>query len=326
MGWFTLAKKQHDHIWNVLNAALSIKKPNTSRRFLSIWKQWCAYHGMDYRQASGPRITAPTRSSVLQYIVHLRKQPSTVNPRLPISDSTVRATVGILSLLYEELRLNDLVTDNPFHRLHKELPNAKTGDRRPHKNIPLEKVKLLLSLPDNSPTGIRDRALLSILLGGGLRRSEVVSIRLEDIQVTEAGATYIRLYETKGSTSENAALPNWVADAIEALRLQRLQEGASIYSPLFCTYKRYSRDGSLQAMSAHSLYRIFLTYVEKAGLPKTFTPHSARATAITRLLDLGVSHRDLVEFSRHKSISMVERYDKRRLSIDQSPAKKLNFD
>ncbi len=55
------------------------------------------------------------------------------------------------------------------------------------------------------------------------------------------------------------------------------------------------------------------------------SPHSARATAITKLLDSGFSHRDVQEFSRHASVQMVEIYDKRRLQVDESPAKKLEF-
>jgi integrase len=55
------------------------------------------------------------------------------------------------------------------------------------------------------------------------------------------------------------------------------------------------------------------------------TPHSARATAITRLLEQGFSHREVQEFSRHSSVLMVEKYDKRRFSLDESPGKKIFY-
>jgi integrase len=56
------------------------------------------------------------------------------------------------------------------------------------------------------------------------------------------------------------------------------------------------------------------------------TPHSARATAITKLLTDGIPHREVQAFSRHASIQMVEHYDKRRFDVERSPAKGLEFD
>jgi integrase len=78
-------------------------------------------------------------------------------------------------------------------------------------------------------------------------------------------------------------------------------------------------------MSESTLYRRFKEICVRVGLEGDFTPHCARATAITQLLNQGFSHRDIKEFSRHSSIQMVEQYDKRRTSIDDSIAKKLSF-
>jgi integrase len=63
-----------------------------------------------------------------------------------------------------------------------------------------------------------------------------------------------------------------------------------------------------------------------AGAGRYATPHSARATAITKLLADGIPHREVQEFSRHSSIQMVEWYDKRRFSVEQSPAKELSYE
>ena len=54
--------------------------------------------------------------------------------------------------------------------------------------------------------------------------------------------------------------------------------------------------------------------------------HSARATAITRLLAEGIPHREVQEFSRHASIQMVELYDKRRIGVDKNPGRGLDYD
>lgn len=69
--------------------------------------------------------------------------------------------------------------------------------------------------------------------------------------------------------------------------------------------------------STHTLYGSWVRALTRAGLdPRHYTPHSARATAITKLLADGVPHREVQEFSRHSSVRMVERYDKRVLFGD----------
>jgi len=78
-------------------------------------------------------------------------------------------------------------------------------------------------------------------------------------------------------------------------------------------------------MSDTGLYLLFKQYCMAAGAGSFATPHSARATAITKLLADGIPHREVQEFSRHSSIQMVEWYDKRRFDVEQSPAKGLTF-
>jgi integrase len=78
-------------------------------------------------------------------------------------------------------------------------------------------------------------------------------------------------------------------------------------------------------MSDTGLYLLFKQYCMAAGAGMHATPHSARATAITKLLADGIPHREVQEFSRHSSIQMVEWYDKRRFSVEESPAKELSY-
>ena len=67
-------------------------------------------------------------------------------------------------------------------------------------------------------------------------------------------------------------------------------------------------------------------YCECVGLdPDQYSPHSARATGITKMLEQGIPHRQVQEFSRHSSVRMVELYDKRRIQIDHNPAKVLEY-
>ena len=79
-------------------------------------------------------------------------------------------------------------------------------------------------------------------------------------------------------------------------------------------------------LSTSGLYSLFTQYCRLAGASKYITPHSARATAITKLLADGIPHRQVQEFSRHSSVQMVEVYDKRRIGVEENPAKDLDFE
>jgi integrase len=106
----------------------------------------------------------------------------------------------------------------------------------------------------------------------------------------------------------------------------RKKHGAKETDYLFVGYT--GRAGSTPArvpISPAGLYQLFRHYAQLAGVPAHVTPHSARATAITKLLADGIAHRKVQEFSRHSSIQMVEVYDKRRVSVDENPAGQLEF-
>ena len=106
----------------------------------------------------------------------------------------------------------------------------------------------------------------------------------------------------------------------------RKREGAYPGDYVFVSYRGPA--GRIQTdlpLSCSGLYKLFKGYCMRAGAGRFATPHSARATAITKLLSDGLNHREVQEFSRHASVQMVEVYDKRRLGVDQNPAKTLKY-
>ena len=79
-------------------------------------------------------------------------------------------------------------------------------------------------------------------------------------------------------------------------------------------------------MGEKYVYRLFKEYLARFKLNPDYSPHCARVTAITQLLKQGMNHREVQELSRHASVAMVERYDRRRFEIEESPSKKLSYD
>ncbi len=217
---------------------------------------------------------------------------------------------------------------NPFDVDRVPPPAKDAGRKRPTEMVPFALVMRVVNGPDpTTPKGLRDQAILAALFGGGLRRSEVVNLRVGDVRRSSKGTTFLYLRATKAKRDAQQALPGWAAEIVQALATLRRAEGAGDADYLHVSYTGPGgKAPTLRCVSASGVYKLFKHYCRAAGAGRFCTPHSARATAITRLLDSGIPHREVQEFSRHSSIQMVELYDKRRIGVDENAAKELRYE
>jgi integrase len=220
------------------------------------------------------------------------------------------------------------IAENPFEVDKVPPPPKDAGRKRPTQMIEFDLVMEIVSLPDiTSAKGRRDKAILAVLFGGGIRRSELVSLRIGDIRKTSTGTTFLYLRHTKAKRDAEQALPSWAAEPLWDLIAERKRERATEGDYLFLGYTgRAGQRASGNPISDTGVYLLFKQYCMAAGAGAFATPHSARATAITKLLADGIPHREVQEFSRHASIQMVEWYDKRRFDVEQSPARGLSYE
>jgi len=237
------------------------------------------------------------------------------------ASSTIRTSVTLMHSAYELLRLSGLVDFNPFAGEKKRLYIRHTV-KRPTQIVPFEKVMEMIDRPSKfSRQGKRDRALLALMFGGAMRRSEVVGVRLCDIEQAPDGTPFIRLPRSKCRMWDSVPLPDWAIEILMAWVQQRSSDGAHSYAPLFPSAQKGS-----EFLSVSSAYNIFKFYLAEVGLDaKQFSPHSARATAITRLHQEGFSNRAIQSFSRHAREESVEAYNKTFLSVQQSPGRGLSY-
>jgi site-specific recombinase XerD len=245
-----------------------------------------------------------------------------------LSNATIAKKFAVLHRIYRMLQGANLgVTTNPFDPDRAPPPPRHSGKKRPTEMVDFKVVKRILALPDlQQPKGLRDQAVLSALFGGALRRSEAAALRVGDVRKTRHGTVYLYLRSTKAKRDAEQALPAWAAEPITRLVRARLKEGAREQDFLFVSYTgRAGRTPSARGVSSSGIYDLFKKYCQAAGAGKLVSPHSARATAITRLLASGIPHREVQEFSRHASVQMVELYDKRRIGVDENAAKDLEF-
>jgi integrase/recombinase XerC len=181
---------------------------------------------------------------------------------------------------------------------------AVASPRRPKRLpevLPEEEVAALVEAPaGDGPAALRDRAILELLYGSGLRVSELVGLDVDDVDL-EA-----RLVRVLGKRRKERIVPfgkaaalalrRWVAEGRPALA-----KAARSGAPLFLN----ARGGRLlQRSVARRLDRAVLA----AGLPRHVHPHVLRHCFATHLLGNGADLRGIQELLGHASLSTTQRY------------------
>jgi len=302
---------------------------NTQRVYLSVMQGWSSWLGADFDQARAGKLwKKATLKDAQSFINDARSRPAQSGRSEQasadgcVSMATIKHKVAVLKSAYEVLIAEGLVTMNPFARLSLEMKRLKAGERRPHLEMGRAELKKFLTFAPLDTEHWRDRAIFHLLFGAALRRSELCTVTLADVLESQAGTLFLRLRQTKAQKLQKIALPDWVADEIGDFKQRRIREGATERDLLFV---RYLQRGT-EEMGEKFVYRLFKQYCKRFGLNGNYSPHCARVTAITQLLKQGFSHHEVQQLSRHASVVMVERYDRRRYEIDESPSKKLSYD
>jgi integrase/recombinase XerC len=161
---------------------------------------------------------------------------------------------------------------------------------------------------------LRDRAILRCLFDLGLRRKEIITLDLADLD-RQAGTLAVL---GKGRTEKcTLTLPPQTQQAIDAWIGARGEEPG----PLFLTMNR-ANQGEILRLTAAGLYGMVRELGRKAGLK--VWPHGLRHSAITEALDAtGGNIRAVQRFSRHKDVRVIERYDDNRTDLAGDVARKV---
>ena len=176
---------------------------------------------------------------------------------------------------------------------------ARRGQKLPTVLNPGE-VKQLLSQPSGTTPGtLRDAAMLELLYGAGLRVSELVGLRLGDVD-PEGG--FVRCLG-KGSKERVVPLGEPAVSAVgRYLKRGRPFLGKVIKSDnLFLN--RFGR-----GMSRQSVHRMFIRYARQAGLRKKVSPHTLRHSFATHLLSGGADLRSVQEMLGHADVATTQIY------------------
>ncbi len=166
--------------------------------------------------------------------------------------------------------------------------------------LSVKDVKNLLMSPDTSkPKGKRDAAMLELLYAAGLRVSELVNLKIQDVNL-EAG--FVRVLG-KGSKERIVPMGSFARKKIETfLKEERPLLLKTDVSP----YLFVARAG--KPMTRQGFWKRLRQYVIKAGIKKYVTPHSLRHSFATHLLEGGANLRAVQVMLGHVDISTTQIY------------------
>ncbi len=206
--------------------------------------------------------------------------------------STVARRLASLRSFFRYLRREGLVTSDPSAGLR----NPKQARRLPRLLRVDEVITLLEGVPVETAAGIRDRAMLETLYGGGLRVGELVALNLEDIDDEQ------ELLRVRGKGRRERLAP------IGAMAVEWLERWMSLRQP------KASREPALflnqrgTRLTARSVGRLLEGHLLRAGLVDTASPHTLRHSFATHLLDRGADLRSVQELLGHRNLTTTQIY------------------
>jgi len=213
------------------------------------------------------------------------------------SRSTIMRKTSSLRSFFKFLTRRGILEQNPFLILHRMKREKKLPQF-----LYVHEFEELIAAPDSSPKGLRDKAILEVLYGAGIRVSELVGLNLDDLDLSRG---YLRVF---GKGAKERIVP---LGSKGCLAVQRyLQEAREFFfrknkameeKALFLN-KRGRR------LSARSIRRLIDDYVRKAALQRRVSPHTLRHSYATHLLEGGADLRAVQELLGHVDISTTQIY------------------
>jgi site-specific recombinase XerD len=287
----------------------NIDNPQTRRAYQSDLQDFMAFVG----------ITRPDefREVARAHVIAWRKSLEARQ----LASATIRRKLAALSSLFEFLCEKNAVPVNPVKgtkRPKVETQEGKTPALGDHQ------ARTLLAMPaPDTLKGKRDRALLSMFLYHGLRREELCSLLVGDIE-SRRGVQHLKVHG-KGGKLRYVPLHPATAGLLDEY-LHAAGHAGNLAAPIFQPMRDCRREEDGQAITADGVYKLLKTYAATAKIDmRGFGPHSLRATAATNALDHEADIAKVQEWLGHANIATTRIYDRRRTRPEDSPTFKVTY-
>ncbi len=227
--------------------------------------------------------------------------------------STITRKLSAIRCYHLEAEVETIPTDNPkVKRMMAAIRRLKGVMPEQKKPLTIQRLNAIIEKCPPTLCGCRDKAMLRLGFAGGFRRSELLALRMEDIDLSEVGVEilirrsktdqegYGRLLSIPRKdvplTCPVAALEEWIERGM-------IREG-----PIFRRLYKGDKVGET-AITGRSFAKIIDKYVEQVGLDQEdFSPHALRAGFVTSAYRSGASIAQIQGVTGHRSAQSVHRY------------------
>lgn len=281
--------------------ASAIRNPHTRRAYARAagdFLTWCAGAGV-------PSITAVQPLHVASWI-ELQTQTHAA--------PTVKQRLAAIRHLFDWLVTGQVVPVNPAASVRGPSYTVRTG-----KTPVLEAAEarqLLDAIDVSTPAGLRDRALIALMVFSFARIGAALAMRVEDVYVQQR-RLWVRLREKGGKAH---AMPcHHTLEAYLHAYLDGTGIGSDPKGPLFRTIARGTGQLSTTSLPQANAYTMVRRRAASAGISTQIGNHTFRATGITAYLKNGGSLENAAAMANHASTRTTQLYDRRRddISLDE---------
>ncbi|NLJ57515.1 MAG: tyrosine-type recombinase/integrase [Tissierellia bacterium] len=255
---------------------------NTVSSYIYDVRSFKEYLGEEY----GLNLNETKKSHILTYLVNLQKNGK--------SSSTISRTISALKNFFNFLKDEKHIQDNPAISIH----SPKQIKKKPQ-ILTDEEIILLMKLPDkNTFKGSRDLAILELLYSSGIKVTELINIKLQEINLN-AG-----LISIKGAKERLVPLNQYAKEAIENyinnFRDKKIiKEKDNQYLFINVSGNPISRQG---------IWKIFKSYEKKLNIKKEISPQTLRNSFAVHLLSNGADLGTVQELMGLSSLTAAQSY------------------
>lgn len=269
----------------------NIRNPNTRlsyARAVGSFLRWCDDRRVALRQIE-PMVVAA-------YVEQLTRE------RAP---QTVKQHLAAIRMLFDWLVIGQIVPSNPASSVRGPRYSIKKG-KTPVLSA-ADARKLLDSIGTGHVVGLRDRALVGLMVYSFARVSAVVKMRVGDYY--PSGKRYwIRLHE-KGGKFHEVPVHHTAEEYLDAY-VEAAGIAGEKSKPLFRTTRGRTRALTERALDRFEAHKMIKRRAEEAGLPAGITCHTFRATGITAYLENGGTIEHAQQIAAHESPRTTKLYDR----------------
>lgn len=231
-------------------------------------------------------LTQVTETNLNSYLLYLERDR--------MSPATVSRNIASLRSFYQYMLREKRIDRDPSERLkpprvEKKMPQILTK----------EEADQLLNQPNcNTDKGLRDRAMICLVYATGIRVSELVHLRLSDVNLRKRYMTCSENGRERAIPLDELskeALEEYVASARE--RLLRGHESDYLFTNCYGT-----------PMSRQGFWKVLKGYAAEAGITKDITPHTMRHSFAAHMLQKGEDIRSVQQMMGHADVTTTQMY------------------